>query len=80
MQVRFACKEAVLKGLGTGWRTGITWQDIEVLRDADGRPSVRLTGRCLELADAMGVGRWFVGLTHVGPMAMASVVGCTEAT
>ena len=28
---RFAAKEAVLKVLGTGWRGGIAWTDIEIL-------------------------------------------------
>ncbi len=30
---RFAAKEAVLKVLGTGWRSGISWTDIEVRND-----------------------------------------------
>ena len=28
---RFAAKEAVLKALGTGWRSGIAWTDIEIV-------------------------------------------------
>ena len=27
---RFAAKEAALKALQTGWRGGISWQDVEV--------------------------------------------------
>src|SRR6185295_16975660 len=27
---RFAAKEAMMKALGTGWRRGIRWRDIEV--------------------------------------------------
>ena len=36
---RFAAKEAVLKVLGTGWRGGIAWTDIEVTKEASGQPT-----------------------------------------
>ena len=41
---RWAAKEAVLKALGTGWRRGISWRDVEI-RNACGpaRPSSRST-------------------------------------
>jgi holo-[acyl-carrier protein] synthase len=42
---RFAAKEAVLKVLGTGWRGGIQWTDIEVLKEPSGQPKIRLTRR-----------------------------------
>ncbi len=32
---RWAAKEAVLKAIGTGWRRGISWRDIEV-RNGEG--------------------------------------------
>ena len=35
---RFAAKEAVLKVLGTGWRGGISWTDIEVVKEESGQP------------------------------------------
>src|SRR3954452_12015843 len=44
---RFAAKEAVLKVLGTGWRGGIAWTDIEVIKEQSGQPKVSLTGECL---------------------------------
>lgn len=37
---RFAAKEAAVKALGTGFRDGITWHDIEVLRTPVGAPSL----------------------------------------
>jgi len=40
--VRFAAKEAVWKALG---RPGLALKDISVVRDASGRPRVRLRGR-----------------------------------
>src|SRR5256714_2048493 len=49
---RFAAKEAVLKVLGTGWRGGIAWTDIEVLKEPSGQPRIRLTGECARHAPA----------------------------
>src|SRR5712692_5123223 len=28
---RFAAKEAGMKAIGTGWKRGVTWQDLEVV-------------------------------------------------
>src|SRR5262245_14762796 len=39
---RWAAKEAVLKALGTGWRRGISWRDIEIRHDKLGAPTVLL--------------------------------------
>jgi holo-[acyl-carrier protein] synthase len=76
---RFACKEAVLKALGTGWREGISWRDIEVSRAPSGRPGLVLTGRCLELAAELGIDGWHVSLSHTPLSAMASVIACSGA-
>src|SRR5580658_5588583 len=47
---RFAAKEAGMKALGTGWRDGLRWQDLEVLNLASGRPTLRLHGKAAEIA------------------------------
>ena len=73
---RFACKEAVLKALGTGWAGGISWRDIEVERAPSGRPRLRLTGRCAELAEGLRISQWHVSLSHTPSSAVASVIGC----
>ena len=74
LAARFAAKEAVLKALGTGWRDGIAWTDIEVVRQPSGQPAVRLTGRAREIADAMGATAWLISLTHTDQHAMASAI------
>src|ERR1700677_1249531 len=51
---RFAAKEAVLKVLGTGWRGGIAWTDIEICPEPSGQPKVKLTGECLRIATMQG--------------------------
>jgi holo-[acyl-carrier protein] synthase len=42
----FAIKEAVIKAVSVS--NGISWHDIEVLHDSNGRPEVLLTGRILQ--------------------------------
>ena len=74
---RFAVKEAVLKVLGTGWRGGIRWTDIEVRNEPSGRPVVRLTGRCREIADEMDMPTILVSISHIKTHAIASAIGCT---
>src|SRR5947209_4243561 len=46
---RWAAKEAVLKALGTPWRRGIEWTDIEIEPDSAGAPQVLLGGATREL-------------------------------
>src|ERR1700761_8558286 len=52
---RFAAKEAVLKVLGTGWRGGIAWTDIEILPEPSGQPKITLSGECARIAKEQGI-------------------------
>lgn len=72
---RFAAKEAILKVLGTGWSNGIAWTEAEVVREASGRPTVRLHGRCAQVAAGLGITQWHLSITHTGAYAMASAIG-----
>jgi len=72
---RFAAKEAVFKLLGTGWRSGINWTDVEIINEPSGRPRVSLTGYCRELAKDMGLGEILVSISHISTHAIASAVG-----
>ena len=74
LAARFAAKEACLKALGTGWSGGIGFQDVEVVRDAAGRPQIRLHGRAADRARAIGAQRVHVSLTHERRVAAAVVV------
>jgi len=71
---RFAAKEAAMKALGTGWRRGVRWVDIEVLRRSSGQPTIRLLGRAREIADQLGVKHVAVSITHDGATALAQVI------
>lgn len=75
---RFAAKEAVLKALGTGWRNGIAWTDVRVLRQPSGRPDVQLGGRAAEIAEQGGIGSWLVSLTHTAELAGASAIALSD--
>ena len=72
---RFAAKEAVLKVLGTGWRGGIAWTDIEVVKTPAGQPHVRLTGECAVIAARLGITRWHLSISNIETHATASAIG-----
>jgi holo-[acyl-carrier protein] synthase len=71
---RFAAKEAGAKALGTGISRGVNWKELEVRREMSGKPTLHLSGRAAELAEAMGVRRLQLSLTHSRELAMAVVV------
>ena len=71
---RFAAKEAAVKALGTGFRDGMAWTDIEVTRDAAGRPGLGVSGRTAAVAAAAGVADWWLSLSHTDDHAVASVI------
>ena len=71
---RFAAKEAAMKALGTGWRKGVRWLDIEVTRLPSGQPSLRLAGQARQFADALGVKNIALSITHSGNSALAQVI------
>ena len=71
---RFAAKEAGMKALGTGWRGGLGWRDLEVSNLASGRPTLELHGIARELAGKMGVRNVSLSLTHTAELALAMVI------
>ena len=71
---RFSAKEAFMKALGTGWRDGIRFVEIEITHDPLGKPLLVLTGKAKELAGKAGMGEMHVTLSHVKEVASAMVV------
>jgi holo-[acyl-carrier protein] synthase len=69
---RFAAKEALIKALGAP--EGLRWHDMEVVRDARGRPSLALRGAAAEAAASLGAVRSHLSLTHDAGVAAAVVV------
>lgn len=72
---RFAAKEAVMKALGTGWRGGMKWTDIETLPDELGKPVVHLHGEAAQLAATQGIQQILMSISHAGDYAIASAIG-----
>jgi holo-[acyl-carrier protein] synthase len=71
---RFAAKEAGAKALGTGISYGVSWLEIEVVREPSGRPTLRFQGRAAQIAARLGVTRSALSITHTTDLAMASVI------
>ena len=71
---RFAAKEAFLKALQTGWRGKITWQDIEVVNDPDGVPSLNLKGEAARLFKVTRAAQMHISISHTSEHAVAAVI------
>ena len=74
LAARFAAKEAGAKALGTGISRGVTWLEIEVVREPGGRPSLKFHGRAAERARNLNALHAALSITHTNNLAMASVV------
>lgn len=71
---RFAAKEAFLKALKTGWRGRITWQDMEILNDAQGVPTLEIKGEARILLENLGANKIHLSMSHTTDHAVAQVV------
>lgn len=49
----FAAKEACAKALGTGFRKGVFWRDMEVVHLRSGKPTLELSGGALARMKAL---------------------------
>ena len=70
----FACKEAAVKALGTGFTEGIHFKCIEVLHRPNGKPEIAFLGKGLARCEAMGVTEAHVTMTHSRDTAAATVI------
>ena len=70
----FAAKEAWVKALGTGFRGGLSWREIEVLNDSLGKPYIVCVGRAREMLLERGIGSSYLSLSDEEPFAIAFVV------
>ena len=71
---RFAAKEAFLKAIGTGWRNGTAFNEIEIYNDEEGKPEIRFHGLTAKTIAELKLGKIFVSLSHLKTMACAMVV------
>ena len=71
---RYAAKEAFLKAIGTGWRDGITFKDIDIINDDLGKPEIKLSGIAKQIADKLGVTAIHLSMSHTKDLANAFVI------
>lgn len=75
---RFAAKEACAKALGTGFRGGVSFRDIEIGSLPNRKPSLTLSGKALARLEALTpdgcAPRLHLSLTDEPPYAQAFVI------
>jgi holo-[acyl-carrier protein] synthase len=77
---RWAAKEAVAKLLGVGIRgltsgdAAVPWHDIQIQRDAAGKPQIVLHRYAATIAAAQGLFSFDISISHDGEYAIASAV------
>ena len=71
---RFAAKEAALKALKTGWRNGISWQDVEIGSLESGAPFLTFHGESKKLFEESGATVAHLSISHTTQHAIAQVV------
>lgn len=71
---RFAAKEAFFKALGTGWRGGMAFNEVEVWNDEFGKPTLNIIGNTADIIKERNIKIIHVSLSHIKDLAMATVV------
>ena len=71
LAARFAAKEAVAKALGAP--AGMNWQDCWIGLDESG-PTVQTKNTVAAVAEALGVKRWHLSMSHDGGISTAFVI------
>src|SRR5262245_44113733 len=68
---RWAAKEAILKCLGTGWRRGMDWTDLEIRNDQSGKPRVLVCGGAKDQAQSLHISDILITISHCRAYATA---------
>jgi len=71
---RFAAKEAFFKALGTGYRYGMTFQEIEIINNALGKPEIVVRGKVKNRMVQQGISQIHLSLSHTRKTAIAFVI------
>ncbi|NNE93500.1 MAG: holo-ACP synthase [Verrucomicrobiales bacterium] len=75
---RFAAKEAIAKAFGTGIGANLGWDDMEILRNAEGQPYVILSGDGQAFADANGITSVQISISHADHYAAANAMAICD--
>lgn len=71
---RFAAKEAFFKAIGTGWRSGTAFNEVEVINNEHGKPDIVFLGATNATIHSMQLSSIHVSLTHIKNVASAVVI------
>lgn len=71
---RFAAKEAFFKALGSGWKNGTAFNEIEITNDETGKPEIVLLGETAKTIAVLQIGKISVSLSHLKSIAAAVVI------
>ncbi len=71
---RFAAKEAFMKALGTGWRKGVKFKEIEIRNNSDGMPYIILYGKTKEIAKKLNINKIHLSMSHIKEYANSIVI------
>jgi holo-[acyl-carrier protein] synthase len=74
LAMRFAAKEAIVKGMGTGFAHGVWIRDIGIVQNAWGRPEIVYSERGARRCEELGVGDGHVTLTDEAGLVVAVAV------
>jgi holo-[acyl-carrier protein] synthase len=72
LAARFAAKEALMKAVGKA--QGLSFQEVEIVKDKFGKPSFEITGQSLATVSEKGIANLHLSLSHDGAMAVAYVI------
>jgi holo-[acyl-carrier protein] synthase len=72
LAARFAAKEALMKAVGKA--QGLSFQEVQVVKDEFGKPSFELFGTSEKTVLAKGIANLHLSLSHDGQMAIAYVI------
>ncbi len=70
----WAAKEAVFRALGSRWRKGVDWRDVEIVFEPGVEPLVKFAGQTKDLADSRGVRQVHIALAYTRNFATATAV------
>ncbi len=75
---RWAAKEAIFKAMGTGWRRGMCWTDLEVRHDPQGKPQVMVCGAARDHMKQLRVADILLSISHCRQYATAYALALRE--
>ena len=70
---RYAAKEAFFKAIGTGWRDGMAFIEIEIINNKLGKPDVVLHGKTKKFSESNLIRNIHVSLSHIKNLVTAII-------